>query len=53
MASGAALLGVEMLEQGRICPPEALLPRYLRLSEAEEKRLQQNLPLEDIANVNK
>ena len=53
LAAGAALLGETMLIEGRICPPEELLPRYLRLSEAEEKRMQQNLPMEDIANVRK
>ncbi|MBQ6842218.1 MAG: tRNA (adenosine(37)-N6)-threonylcarbamoyltransferase complex dimerization subunit type 1 TsaB [Firmicutes bacterium] len=53
LAAGAAILGEVMLAEGRICPPEELLPRYLRLSEAEEKRLQQNLPLEDTANERK
>ena len=39
MASAAAMLGLEKYQRGEISAPETLLPVYLRLSEAEEKRL--------------
>ena len=39
LAPAAAMLAWERLLQGDFTPPEALLPLYLRLSEAEEKRL--------------
>lgn len=41
LAEAAAQLALEQARQGQFTPAEQLLPRYLRLSEAEEKRLAQ------------
>lgn len=45
-AIGVGLLGVRAWRSGLACDPLALIPRYLKLSAAEEKLLRPNVPFE-------
>ncbi len=45
-AVGVGLIGEEMVQKGQTVSAQALLPTYLRLSQAERERLERGLPLQ-------